>query len=78
MANKITIIDGNSLLFRAYYATAYSQTSIMQTKDGIPTNAIFAFANMISKIINQTKENEAIFVAFDMDSQTFRKEKRFL
>ena len=75
MANKITIIDGNSLLFRAYYATAYSQTSIMQTKDGIPTNAIFAFANMISKIINQTKENEAIFVAFDMDSQTFRKEK---
>jgi DNA polymerase-1 len=45
---KILIIDGNSLLFRAYYATAYGDKSaIMRTKDGTPTNAIFAFANML-------------------------------
>ncbi len=72
---KITIIDGNSLLFRAYYATAYSSNVIMQTKDGVPTNAIFAFANMLVKILNQTKPGEALFVAFDKDGQTFRKEK---
>ena len=48
--SKLIIIDGNSLLFRAYYATAYGGTdSIMRTKEGVPTNAIFAFSNMINK-----------------------------
>ncbi len=75
MEKKLTIIDGNSLLFRAYYATAYSQNSLMQTKDGIYTNALFAFANMINKILYQLKKGEGLFVAFDMDKQTFRKEK---
>ena len=43
---KLIIIDGNSLLFRAYFATSYGDaSSIMRTKDGTPTNAIFAFAN---------------------------------
>ena len=40
---KITILDGNSLLFRAYFATAYPGTEIMRNQEGIPTNAIFAF-----------------------------------
>lgn len=40
---KITIIDGNSLLFRAYFATAYPGVEIMRNQEGIPTNAIFAF-----------------------------------
>lgn len=75
MANKITIIDGNSLLFRAYYATAYPGASIMSTKDGVHTNAIFAFANMMIKILNSMKEGEGLFVAFDTDKQTFRKEE---
>ena len=44
--NKAYIIDGNSLLFRAYYATAYGGNDIMRTKDGTPTNAIFSFSNI--------------------------------
>ena len=74
MSNKIIIIDGNSLLFRAYYATAYSG-NIMRTKEGFPTNAIFAFSNMISKLLNDAKDGTAFFVAFDKDSKTFRKEE---
>ena len=49
---KITIIDGNSLLFRAYYATAYPGMEIMRNQEGVPTNAIFAFSNMMNKIIS--------------------------
>ena len=71
---KMIVIDGNSLLFRAYYATAYGDSSaIMRTKTGIPTNAIFAFANMLSKILASFKGNESIFIGFDSDKETFRK-----
>jgi len=69
---KLTIIDGNSLLFRAYYATAIPGMEIMRNKDGTPTNAIFAFSNMINKIISGIKEGEAIFVAFDAGKHNFR------
>ena len=72
---KITIIDGNSLLFRAYYATAYPGVEIMRNQEGIPTNAIFAFSNMINKILSSLKEDECIMVAFDAGKQTFRKEQ---
>ena len=72
---KITIIDGNSLLFRAYFATAYPGVEIMRNKEGIPTNAIFAFSNMINKILSDLKEDERIMVAFDAGKQTFRKEQ---
>ena len=72
---KITIIDGNSLLFRAYFATAYPGVEIMRNQEGIPTNAIFAFSNMINKIISSLKEDESIMVAFDAGKQTFRKEQ---
>ena len=74
--NKLVIIDGNSLLFRAYYATAYAGTdTIMRTKTGQPTNAIFAFANMITKLLQGLNKGDGIFVGFDTDSQTFRKEQ---
>lgn len=72
--NKMIIIDGNSLLFRAYYATAYPGATIMRTKEGVPTNAIFAFSNMMVKIIAELKGNEHIFVAFDTGKKTFRHE----
>ena len=42
---RLIIIDGNSLLFRAYYATAYPGVEIMRSHDGTPTNAIFAFSS---------------------------------
>ena len=71
---KIYVIDGNSLLFRAFYATSYGDvTSIMRTKDGIPTNAIFAFGNMLSKLLGSVELGDGLFVGFDADSKTFRK-----
>ena len=70
--NKITIIDGNSLLFRSYFATAYPGVEIMRNQDGIPTNAVFAFSNMINKIISSLKEGESIIVAFDAGKHNFR------
>lgn len=71
----MTIIDGNSLLFRAYFATAYPGVEIMRNQEGIPTNAIFAFSNMINKILSSLKEDECIMVAFDAGKETFRKEQ---
>ncbi len=73
--SRIVIIDGNSLLFRAYYATAYPGVEIMRNQDGIPTNAIFAFSNMLNKILSDLKEGENIFVAFDAGKHNFRHDK---
>jgi len=71
--SKAYIIDGNSLLFRAYYATAYGPNpNIMRTKEGIPTNAIFSFSNMLNKILGMLKTDDALFVAFDTGKETFR------
>ena len=69
---RIVIIDGNSLLFRAYFATAYPGVEIMRSQDGTPTNAIFAFSNMMNKIISDLKEGECLFVAFDAGKHNFR------
>lgn len=70
--NKAYVIDGNSLLFRAYFATAYGGGEIMRTKDGTPTNALFAFSNMLNKILQSLKEGDALFVGFDTGKATFR------
>lgn len=69
---KMLLVDGNSLLFRAYYATAYG--SIMKSKDGTPTNAIFALANMLNKVIDNVRPDYAL-IAFDTDKKTFRHEE---
>ena len=68
---KITLIDGNSLLYRAYYATA-AVGNLMTNKDGIPTNAIFGFANMLDRILKD--EPDYLMVAFDAGKKTFRHE----
>lgn len=68
---KLIVIDGNSLLFRAYYATSFTG-NIMRRKDGFPTNAIFGFSNMITKIISSLKEDDLLFVSFDTGKKTFR------
>lgn len=70
---KLYVIDGNSLFFRAYYATSFTG-NIMRRKDGFPTNAIFGFSNMISKIISSLKDDDKIFVSFDFGKKTFRSE----
>lgn len=66
---KFLLTDGNSMLFRAYYATAYGKK--MTTKSGVPTNAVFGFANMIQKAIDLVKP-DAMLVAFDAGKHTFR------
>ena len=48
---KVILVDGNNLLFRSYYATAYSG-NFMKNSKGFPTNGLFGFVNMITKIIN--------------------------
>ena len=64
--NSLVLIDGNSLINRAFYATPP-----MSTKDGKPTNAVYAFINMLIKIIGDIKP-EHILVAFDRKEPTFR------
>lgn len=68
---KLIVIDGNSLLFRAYYATSFTG-NIMRTKEGFPTNAIFGFNNMMCKIISSINEGDLLFVSFDTGHKTFR------
>ena len=66
---KIILVDGNNLLFRSYFATAYSG-NVMRNSSGFPTNALYGFTNMINKIV--AEENpKYILVAFDK-GKTFR------
>lgn len=60
------MIDGNSLLNRAYYATP-----IFSTSQGQPTNAIFGFIKLVFKIISDVKP-EYMVVTFDLKAPTFR------
>ncbi len=69
---KLILVDGNNLLFRSYYATAY-QNVVMRNSKGFPTNALYGFLNMINKIIHEEKPNY-ILVAFDK-GKTFRHDK---
>ena len=64
--DKLILIDGNSLLNRAYYAmTAFS------TKDGLPTNGIFGFIKLLFKILEDEKPRYLV-VTFDVHAPTFR------
>lgn len=67
---KMIILDGNSVMFRAYYATAYTG-NLMQARSGLYTNAIYGFVNMIQHIL-QTPDMTNIFVAFDKGKKTLR------
>ncbi|PKK92682.1 MAG: DNA polymerase I, partial [Tenericutes bacterium HGW-Tenericutes-6] len=67
---KLILIDGNSIMFRAYYATAYPGAKLMQTASGIYTNALFAFVGMFEKII--TDDTTHALVAFDTKEPTKR------
>ncbi|MDY3047953.1 MAG: DNA polymerase I [Candidatus Enterosoma sp.] len=72
--SKTYIVDGNSLLFRAYYSTAYTG-NIMTTKSGLPINAIFAFHNLIKKIKAMVNDGDHLYVTFDTGKPTFRKKE---
>ena len=69
---KVILVDGNNLMFRSYYATAYTG-NIMKNSKGFPTNALYGFTSMINKIVEEEKP-EYMAVAFDI-GKNFRHEK---
>ncbi len=69
---KIILIDGNNLLYRSYYATAYSG-SLLKNSKGFPTNALYGLINMLNKIISEEAPTH-IMIAFDK-GKTFRHDK---
>ncbi|TLF28350.1 MAG: DNA polymerase I [Spiroplasma sp. WSS] len=69
---KALIIDGNNLLFKAYYATAYQGVNL-HSLQGIPTNAVYAFIRMLTKYL-KSNNYASVFVAFDAGRKTFRHE----
>lgn len=69
---KIVLVDGNNLLFRSYFATAYTG-NVMKNSKGFPTNALYGFINMINKIVEEEKP-VYMAVAFDI-GKNFRKAK---
>ncbi len=69
---KVLLIDGNNLMYRSYFATAYSG-SIMRNSKGQATNALYGFVSMINKIIEEEKPQYMV-VAFDI-GKNFRHDK---
>ena len=68
MERKIALIDGYSLLFRAFHALP-----MMDNGEGEYTNAVYGFMSMLLKIL-ETEQPDALAVAFDVDKHTFRHE----
>ncbi len=66
----LTLIDGNSILFRAYYGVH----SRLTRTDGTPTGAAFAFFNMMLPVFAAAKPDDIFVCVFDASRQTFRQE----
>ena len=64
---KLMVIDGNSIVNRAFYGVSQN----LSTRDGLPTNAIFGFLNILLKLLDEEKP-DGLAVAFDMRAPTFR------
>ncbi|MBR1820980.1 MAG: DNA polymerase I [Clostridia bacterium] len=69
MAEKIVILDGYSLMYRAFHALQTPMTA----PDGTPTNAVHGFVMMLLKVIGEERP-DSLAVAFDMHAPTFRHE----
>src|SRR5437588_3064870 len=66
MPKRLVILDGYSLLYRAFFATRY-----MSTSDGRPTNALYGFIGMLFYILEHDAP-DAVVVALDAPGKTFR------
>lgn len=64
----MVLVDGNSLLYRAFYALP-----LLHTSDGIYTNGVYGFLTMFNRVMQQEQPSH-VAVAFDKDKHTFRKE----
>jgi len=71
MNKKLLLIDASNLLFRSYYATAYTG-NLMQTQEGLYTNGIFGFAHAMTKLLDNGFTH--VLVALDTDGKTHRHE----
>jgi DNA polymerase-1 len=65
---KLMLIDGNSLLFRAFYALP-----LLHNREGVYTNGVYGFLTMFNRVTADEQPSH-IVVAFDMDRKTFRSE----
>ena len=63
---KLLVIDGNSIVNRAFYGIR-----LLTNKDGVPTNAIYGFLNILLKL-SEMSQPDAVAVAFDVHAPTFR------
>ena len=68
MSEKIVLIDGHSIINRAFYGVPD-----LTNKDGLHTNGIFGFVNILFKILEEEKP-DYLTVAFDVKHPTFRHE----
>lgn len=59
MADEVILIDGNSVLYRAFFALP-----LLSNDQGVHTNAVYGFTTMLLKILEE-KNPENILVAFD-------------
>lgn len=69
MKEKFLIIDGSSLVYRAFFALP-----LLQTRQGLYTNAVYGFATMLLRLLEEEKP-DYVAVAFDQGKMTFRHEK---
>lgn len=72
MKNPFLILDGSSILVRAYFASAFGGR-IMRSSQGVYTNGVMGFLNMLFKLLEQTEPSH-VFVAWDVSRDTFRRE----
>lgn len=70
--NRLLLVDGMALLFRAFYATSYSGY-IRKTSAGLPTNAVYGFIQYFFDAVSNFKPTHVI-CCWDMGSSTFRTE----
>ena len=66
LQKKLLIIDGNSILNRAYYGIR-----MLNAPDGTPTNAVYGFLNIFFKNLDEQRY-DYVCVAFDVKEKTFR------
>lgn len=66
---KLMLIDGNSLLFRAFYALP-----LLHNREGVYTNGVYGFLTMFNRV-TASEQPSHIVVAFDMDRKTFRSDR---
>jgi len=72
-SDRLYLLDGSSLLYRAYYALLRSNSPGLRTRDGRPTGAVYGFLNTVRKLLADHRP-EYVGIAFDAGVRTVRHE----